>query len=279
MKNDIFKTMFFSGLYPTEEQNKIDLCSRYFYRDALDFYRSKANERQRTDLIAGIKFLSAQIRTYDELTFASDEWKSCTTSMNLKEIFAGVIAMRESKSNFVAQFRDKVDLILENRKAWLDNKKARFVERKKKELENLREKSENDKIIIVSLKNAIKNNIVVAPLTDKQDFSNLLLKVKKDRDNKTRNEVEDILLQLNQTRANPQKVNRKEFTAIASLLYRTGWVVKKLAFLDWLREFSETYGRSTPTYKETQVKIGIESVLTKAPFLKELPFIGKPPNK
>jgi len=279
LKNDIFYTMFFSGLHLPDEQEKIDLCSRDFYLNALDFYRSKANEHQRTDLIAGIKFLSAQIRTYDELTFASDEWKSCATSMNIKEIFAGVIAARESKPNLVTQFRDKVGLILENRKVWLDNKKARLDERKKKELKNLREKSENDKVLIDSLIIANQNNTQATPVPEKVDFTRLLLNVKKDRDNETRNKAENILSQLSKSRADPKRLKGNEFTAIASMLYRTGWIVKKMTFADWLRTFSEAYQRPLPKYKETQVKVCIESVIIKSPFLKELPFVGKPPSK
>ena len=273
MKNDIFKTMFFSGLYPTEEQVKIDLCSRDFYRDALDFYRSKANEYQRTDLIAGIKFLSAQIRTHDELTLATDEWKSCTTSMNVKEIFAGVIAVRKSKLNLVTQFRDNVGLILENRKVWLDNKKARLDDRKKKELENLREKSENDKVLIDSLIIANQNNARATLVPGKVDFTILLLNIKKDRDDVTRNKAEDFFSQLNESRSDPKKVNGKEFTAIASMFYNTGWIVKNKSFAKWLRALSEFYDRPIPTYKETQVKDCIEDLKRKAPFLEKLPFV------
>ena len=272
LKNDIFYTMFFSGLHLPDEQEKIDLCSRDFYLNALDFYRSKANEYQRTDLIAGIKFLSAQIRTHDELTFASDEWKSCATSMNIKEIFAGVIAARESKPNLVTQFRDKVGLILENRKVWLDNKKARLDERKKKELENLREKSEKDKVLIDSLIIANQNNARATLVPGKVDFTILLLNIKKDRDDVTRNKAEDFFSQLNESRSDPKKVNGKEFTAIASILYNTGWVVNINTFTAWLLLLSNACNRvKKPNYKESGVKDSVKQIKQKYQFLDSLP--------
>lgn len=96
---------------------------------------------------------------------------------------------------------------------------------------------------------------------------------------KYKEEFKIIIGELNESKVNPQKAKGKEFTAVASILYHTGWITKNTTFADCLRTFSMAYNRSMPTYKETQVKECIDAVKRKAPFLDKLPFVDKPPTK
>jgi hypothetical protein len=73
MATDIFLPMYFRGLYPIEEFDKIDLWSRDFYIDAIDFYSKKATSKQREQIIAGIKYLSAKVKIIDEFEYIG--WK------------------------------------------------------------------------------------------------------------------------------------------------------------------------------------------------------------
>jgi hypothetical protein len=86
------------------------------------------------------------------------------------------------------------------------------------------------------------------------------------------------LAEINESSLNPHRAKGKDFTAIASILYNTGWVSKNTTFADWLREFSDAYKRPIPTYKESQVKDSVEFARRKAPFLDKLTVASKTPT-
>jgi len=277
MKSTIISQMYFDKMYPTEEEyNKIDLCSSTFLLDAGDFYCKKANVIEREMLIKGIKFLAFRIKAIDEIKEANRTWRNKASIMTLRIGSEERKRMREhnlGKPNLARKFENEVSNILETRKAELVENKKKVEGRKKMELEDLRKKSELDKNLIECLIIANQNKAQVNPVSGKVDFTNLLLNIKKDRDDVTKNKAEDFFSQLSKSRADPKRLKRNEFTAIASMFYRTGWIVKKMTFADWLRTLSEFYDRPIPTYKETQVKDCIEVLKRKAPFLEKLPFV------
>jgi len=276
MEYGLISEMFFGRLYPSEEYSKIDLFSSTFLGDALAFYCKKANENEREGLIKGIELLAHRIKEIDEINEVNRTWRYMASTRSLR---IGIEEGRRKqdlalgKPNLARKFENEVSNILEIRQTEILENKIKEEARRKKKLEDLRKKSENDKNLIDSLIIANQNISQAISVSGKVDLTNLLLNVKKDRDNVTRNKAENILSQLSKSRADPKRLKGNEFTAIASMLYRTGWIVKKMTFADWLRAFSEAYQRPTPRYKETQVKVFIESVIIKAPFLKELPFM------
>lgn len=145
MGTDLFLPMYFQGLYPANEFHKIDLWSRDFYTDALDFYSKKTGENGKQMLIKGIAYLSAKINLIEDLYDVLKVWDSASSKIFVHEVF------NKESPNLITEFRNEVQAILNNRKEYL-------IERHEKELRRLREKSKNDKIIIDSLIKYTKSN-------------------------------------------------------------------------------------------------------------------------
>jgi len=139
MGTDMFLPMYFQGLYPTNEFNKIDLWSRDFYKDAVDFYSKKATSKQREQIIAGIKYLSYKIKLIDEFEYIGKSWDQANTLMFASEVFfKGAI-------NLITEFRIEVSKILKNRKNEIQTKNERELKRLKEE--NTKNKILNDTLI------------------------------------------------------------------------------------------------------------------------------------
>ena len=83
---------------------------------------------------------------------------------------------------------------------------------------------------------------------------------------------EEAIRDINESRINPQSAKDNEFTALASILYRTDWIHRGTSFADWLRTFSVAYNKPVPKYKESQVKKNKEKLFKKAPFLEFPPY-------
>lgn len=142
MTTDLILTMYFQGLYPTAEFNKIDLCSRNFYLDAADFYSKKASEKQRLQIISGIKYLFFGVKVIDEFEYIGKAWEQASILMILREaIFKGPI-------NLYNAFRIEVSNILENRKNSIVSKNEKEIKRLKEEInENMLTISANKALI------------------------------------------------------------------------------------------------------------------------------------
>lgn len=142
MTTDLILTMYFQGLYPTAEFNKIDLCSRNFYLDAADFYSKKASEKQRLQIISGIKYLFFGVKLIDEFEYIGKAWEQANTLMILREaIFKGPI-------NLYNAFRIEVGNILENRK-------NNIISKNEKKIKSLEEENTRNKMLITGLNNLI----------------------------------------------------------------------------------------------------------------------------
>ena len=100
------------------------------------------------------------------------------------------------------------------------------------------------------------------------DIKVLVEKIK----HKYKETFEMAMYEVNSSRVNPQNAKKKEFTTVASILFRNEWIVSKTSFTDWLSAFSMAYNRPVPSYKESQVMKSIESLIRKAPFLEKPPF-------
>jgi hypothetical protein len=109
MTNNILLSMFFSALYQPEEYYKIDLCSRAFYSDAVDYYSKKGNTRTREEIIDGIRHLSLVMK-YEDLVYANAVWSEGYGLLALKAGYADV----RSGLKLGKDFMDKVTQILES---------------------------------------------------------------------------------------------------------------------------------------------------------------------
>ena len=103
------------------------------------------------------------------------------------------------------------------------------------------------------------------------DLSNILLKIRFDKDGATKKRVEKILTELNEKKLLTESKDN-EFTAVASILYKTGWVINISTFSGWLKLLSTECNRdNTPVYKENQVKDLAGKIKQKYSFLDTLP--------
>jgi hypothetical protein len=142
MKSNIISQMYFGRLYPSEEYNKIDLCSSTFLLDAGDFYRKKANENEREMLIKGIKLLAHSIKEIEEINEAERTWINLASSRALR---MAVEEHRQKQNldlgepNIARIFDNEVSNILETRIAELEENRRKDDERKEKEHDKLTE--------------------------------------------------------------------------------------------------------------------------------------------
>jgi hypothetical protein len=137
--------IYWSGLYPDKDKDKMDLCSESFYQDALKFYLEKENQRKR--LIEEIKYLSIRIEGNADLNEVLMAWEMAKRFMNIREIFAEIKAKKESKTNLVTEFKNEVNKILEVREAYFNERGRKANERKRMEQEKIKadlDKTRND---------------------------------------------------------------------------------------------------------------------------------------
>lgn len=106
---------------------------------------------------------------------------------------------------------------------------------------------------------------------NKVGLKNLLLRIQFDKDEVTKNKVEDYLIRLSKIE-NFTNANGKEFTAVAFIFFQTGWVVNTSTFSEWSFKFSSVFDRKKSTYKINQVEGSIEVMKIKIPFLDKLPI-------
>jgi len=113
--------------------------------------------------------------------------------------------------------------------------------------------------------------ILPVPEPDKQvDFTNIISKIKFDRNGATRQKVKEILNQLSDSVLFKES-NGATFSTIALIIYSSGWTVNVGTFAEWLKLFSEFYNRKKPTYKQNQIECNIEKTKRKYPFLDNIP--------
>ena len=118
----------------------------------------------------------------------------------------------------------------------------------------------------------IITDVNLASKTDLEiDISGVLLKIKFDKNEDTKKRVRNILTELNERKLLTDSID-KEFTAIASILYNTGWVVNINTFTAWLLLLSNACNRvKKPNYKESGVKDSVKQIKQKYQFLDSLP--------
>jgi hypothetical protein len=102
------------------------------------------------------------------------------------------------------------------------------------------------------------------------DFSIILKKIKFDKDEKTKKEANRYLEELSDN-DNFKNANAKEFSAVALIIYKTGWISNTKTFSEWLAIFSEAFDKKKPTYKVNQIENETKTMKIKIPFLDKLP--------
>lgn len=284
-------TIYFSKLYPNQaDYSKIDLTSLQFYRDTVDLYCQKKSEREK--LIRGIKYLSFKIKNEDELNPVLEAWATAMYSFNVREVFAE----RKHTPNLVTEFKDKVAKILKERE-------IKIIDGKNKILSQLKEENTNLKITNSSLIKTLKfeQTLQIEPnLTESRTFSELdqpspigntvSSKVKKGKSslvpqNASIDQIELIVKSANYKHRNEIKVvldylndnylcnkDGKDFTAIALILYNTGYFIQISSFQGFKRLLAGCYGRKIPSYKPSQVKETANIIKGKINCLYNLPI-------
>lgn len=102
------------------------------------------------------------------------------------------------------------------------------------------------------------------------NFTNILSRIKFDKDESTRARVKSDLIRLDQTEYF-QTSKGYVFATVALIFYQTGWVINTPTFKEWLLIFSLAFNRSKSSYKRNDVEQYIEEMKRKIPFLDKLP--------
>ena len=272
MGDDIFLPIYFFGLYSPEEQDKINLWSSDFYYDLLDFYCKKENERVK--LIQGVAYLTNRIAILDDLTYVMIAWDKAIMRINIKEIFANIVAKKLAKPNLVTEFKTRLGEIFEAKKEELEKRRGKRLERITSERDKIaeeliREKSINDKLLKIEDYRAGRK---LEDIGNIPDFKDVLLRIKFDSKEVKRKRIAVILNEVYNLKLH-ETLNDKDFTALAAILYKTGrdgWIINTPTFINWLRLLAKTFERKVPTYKEKRVSGNVEIIKIKYPFLDHL---------
>jgi hypothetical protein len=283
MKKDFSFPPYWPGLYPIEQKGKIDLFSGSFYDDALKYFCKDGSDKKQ--LMDCIKIQSYRIENIYEWYEVKAVWERRKRIIEMRMMFRHESIEHIPKKKFV----EAVGEILNGIKIYLDQKQTNRDD----EMNALKKKAKRDAILIQSLadrsasqgdiheKTKVKDNEVkisyLKPLTrrleevlektdGKPDFSNVLLKIKFDKDGATRKKVGDILNEIYERELHLTS-NHKDFTAIASILYKTEWTVNVQTFKEWKELLSMNFGRNISTYKECHVQDNVLALKKKYYFL------------
>lgn len=286
MKKDFSFPPYWPGVYPIEQKGKIDLLSGSFYDDALKYFCKDGSDKKQ--LMDCIKIQSYRIENIDEWYEVKAVWESRKRIIETRMMFR-----HESIENILKkEFVEAVGKILDRIKLSLDQKQTNRDD----EMKALKKKAKRDAIVIQSLVDrsvsqgdihektkvdmSKDNEVKIShpkPLTlrskevpkkpdGKPDFSTVLSKIKFDKDGATKTKVGNILNEIYDRELHITS-NHKDFTAIASILYKTDWTVNVQTFKEWKELLSMNFGRNVSTYKECNVQDNVLALKKKYYFL------------
>lgn len=256
MEQDIFaQNLYFYGLYKHDEQIKINLASSTFYTDLLNFYIKKKKLHDREKLVIGVQYLLQRIRDIRNIEEVLDIWESVKKSMLLGDLFYAIRG--KSRFELVSEFVNSINNAMYDRREKLITTNDLAIKRLRKEA-------------------IIKNKIIDSLSSDKNSASIIEGKIEKlcgcirhSESEKLKNRADecfnDLLNEIFFLNAND-----KQFAAIALIFFQTGWLKKDIIFNDWLKWFSEAFGRKKPNYKPSALLKHVDIVKLKIPFLNEI---------
>jgi hypothetical protein len=117
----------------------------------------------------------------------------------------------------------------------------------------------------------VKRIITSSAKDNEIDYTELIKRIRFDKDEETKKRAKDNLIQLGKADYFTT-CNAKEFAAVALIFFQTGWVINTSSFKEWKSIFAKAFNREDSTYKANHLKENMEFMRTKIPFLDKVPI-------